>query len=336
LAVGIFPLDFWLFSRAAWRRIRPDLIVLTESELWPEHLHRARRKGVPALLVNARLSQKSFSRYLRFPALSARLLGHFERILASSEPDAERLRRLGAPADRIVCAGNLKFDVAAADPPDAEAREALRAELGFAAVEEKAPFVLIGSSTWPGEEEALLACRENLAAAGIDCRLLLVPRHAERGPELRTLLERRPQLRWFQRSGGGRPEGGVEVHLADTTGELARLTAAADLAFIGKSLPPNEGGQTPIEAAALGVPVLFGPAMSNFRAVAASLLAAGAARRVDDATGLATAVESLARDPDARAPMGAAGRKWHAANRGSSTRAAEAILQISKQTSTQA
>ncbi len=328
LAVGVFPLDFWLFSRTAWGRIRPDAVVLTESELWPEHLHRARRNGVPALLVNARLSKRSFAYYRRVPALSARLLGHFDRILASSEPDAQRLLRLGASADRLSCCGNLKFDVAAGQPPDAAAREALRAGLGFPATADGGPFVLLGSSTWPGEEEALLRCRSHLVAAGVDCRLLLVPRHAERGPELRALLERQENLRWFQRSTGGRPEAGLEVHLADTTGELTRLTAAADLAFIGKSLPPNDGGQTPIEAAALGVPVLFGPAMSNFRTVAGSLLKAGAAWRVSDAAGLTATVESLVADSDARKRMAAAGTRWHADNRGSSRRTAEAVLDV--------
>lgn len=327
LATGIFPLDFWFFSRAAWKRIRPDALILTESELWPEHLHRAGKNGIPAFLVNARLSERSYRRYRKFPRFARGLLSHFDRIFASSEPDAKRLVRLGAPKDRVLMTGNLKFDVPLDGILDEAGRLELRRALGFSAGGDKELLVLLGSSTWPGEETALLHCQDALLAAGIDCRLLLVPRHAERGPELRALLDAKRPGAWFQRSSGGAPEGDRLVHLADTTGELRTLTQAADLAFIGKSLPPNEGGQTPIEAAGLGVPVVFGPAMSNFKAVSRSLLESGAARRVRDEADLIRAIGELAANASERHRMGASGRAWHATNRGSSERIAHTLLE---------
>lgn len=197
----------------------------------------------------------------------------------------------------------------------------LRKELGF---ENEAAFVLLGSSTWPGEETALLEAQAALRASGVDCRLLLVPRHAERGRSVAKELGGQ-SLPWHQRSIERQAPTGNLIHLADTTGELSRLSQVADLVFIGKSLAPNEGGQNPIEAAALGLPMCFGPRMSNFKDVARALRESGAARVVDDASCLREAVLALAGDPATRVEMGAAGRAWHARNGGSSERIAEGI-----------
>jgi len=324
-AIGVFPLDFWLFSRAAWDRIRPDAIILTESELWPEHLHQAQRRGVPAFLVNARMSDTSFNRYQSIRPLAARLLGKFARLYAASELDRKRLLDLGADSTHAICTGSIKCDVPCPPPLDENGRRTLREELGFAAPGGQPPFVLLGSSTWPGEEEALLLIQKRLIERGLDCRLLLVPRHAERGGELLRLLEKQP-LPWHRRSRREASNGSARINLADTTGELARLSQAADLAFIGKSLPPNAGGQTPIEAAALGIPILMGPKMTNFKDIARSLVRAGAARQVPDADALANATFELARDPAARQRMSHAGQEWHARNRGSARRISQDIL----------
>ena len=141
-----------------------------------------------------------------------------------------------------------------------DARTTLRENLGFAAKDKKV-FILLGSSTWAGEEIALLEAQGAAIDAGIDCRLLLVPRHVERAPEVLQLLKAQ-DLPWYQRSTGGEVPRNLAIHLVDTTGELAYLSQTADLAFIGKSLAPNDGGQTPIEAAGLGVPVLMGSNMN--------------------------------------------------------------------------
>ncbi len=324
-SIGIFPLDFWLFSNTAWKRIQPDAVILTESELWPEHLHQARKHEVPAFLVNARMSDKSFERYSKLSKLAAWLFGQLDHIYAATNLDQQRLITLGASPESTVCTGSIKFDVDFGQTLDAAGIQELRSELGFESNEKNAPFILLGSSTWPGEEAAMLAAQAKLIEAGVDCRLLLVPRHAERGAEIAQLLEKQA-LAWHQRSQGKDAPAHLKIHLADTTGELTRLTQAADLAFVGKSLEPNDGGQTPIEAAGLGIPVLMGPKMTNFKVLASSLVRNGAARTVQSPDELVQAAVELAQDPDARQSMSEAGRKWHTRNKGSSQRIAESIL----------
>ncbi|WPJ95220.1 3-deoxy-D-manno-octulosonic acid transferase [Coraliomargarita algicola] len=324
LSIGIFPLDFWLFQRAAWSRVKPSAIVLTESELWPEHLHQARKRKIPAYLVNARISDTSFRRYQKLPTLARRMLKKFSAIYAASELDHSRLTQLGCPAERIRSTGSIKFDVSIGQPHSPEERKALRQSLGFLS-QELPLFVLLGSSTWPGEEAILLQAQRALIASGIDCRLLLVPRHAERAEEIVSLLKAQ-ELTWHQRSSGQATPTDLRIHLADTTGELTRLTQAADLAFIGKSLAPNQGGQTPIEAAGLGVPILMGPNMNNFKDVARSLVNAGAALQIENSEELIHEILQLAQDAHALAAMQQAGLKWHSGNRGSSQRIAKHLL----------
>lgn len=324
LSIGIFPLDFWPFACTAWARIQPDLIILTESELWPEHLHQARRRQVPAYLVNARISDRSFERYQKIPQLAARLLRKFQAIYAASDLDRTRLIALGATTEKVHCYGSVKFDVQVEPVLDSLAKEELCTELGFACADESRPLVLLGSSTWPGEERALIEAQSKLIADDVDCRLLLVPRHAERGNEIVAELTAQP-LSWHQRSRAAHAPAGTRIYLADTTGELTRLSQVADLAWIGKSLPPHQAGQTPIEAASLGLPILMGPKMSNFKDVSNSLERSGAARRVSDSEALITVVRELVESPELRAHMATAGREWHAANRGSSQRIATSI-----------
>ncbi len=324
--IGLFPLDFYLCSRMTWQRLQADAIILTESELWPEHLHQARTHGVPAFLVNARISDNSYKRYLKIPRLARHLLQQLDYIFAASDQDRSRLIQLGANEAQIRSTGSIKFDVSMGACLNTAAQHALRKELGFATEPDKAaPFVLLGSSTWPGEEATLLRIQTHVIAQGIDCRLLLVPRHAERGAEIVDLLNTQA-LRWHQRSQQIPLDTAVEIYLADTTGELSYLTQIADLAFIGKSLPPNSGGQTPIEAAGLGIPILMGPHMNNFKAVTDSLIRSGAAHIVETEEMLGKWVLDLSQDRRARAVMAQAGRDWHAKNQGSSVRIAQAIL----------
>ncbi len=323
-SIGIFPLDFWLFSLTTWNRIQPSAVILTESELWPEHLHQARKRKIPAYLINARISDSSFRRYQQVPTLTRRLLKKFRGIYAASELDHARLLELGCPDERIHSTGSIKFDVAIGERCTEEARTALREDLGFRARDKKV-FILLGSSTWAGEEIALLEAQRATIDAGIDCRLLLVPRHVERASEVLKLLKAQ-DLPWYQRSTGDVVPENLAIHFVDTTGELAHLSQIADLAFIGKSLAPNEGGQTPIEAAGIGVPVLMGSNMNNFKDVAKSLIRAGAAITVEHADELRSQVLKLAKDQLSRFSMQQAGLEWHKRNRGSSQRIAEQIL----------
>ena len=224
LCIGLFPLDFWPCMQLAWKRIRPNVIILTESELWPEYLHRARAKQIPAFLINARISERSFNRYKKVSILSRRLLRKFDFIYATSDLNKERLLELGAPPDNIQTLGNIKFDVAVGEPMVETTKRELCSELGFdAPPDQPRPFILLGSSTRSGEERTLLKIQAKLIADGFDCRLLLVPRHAERASEIILLLEKQPLL-WHQRSTQKPAPEGVRIYLADTTGELARLT----------------------------------------------------------------------------------------------------------------
>jgi 3-deoxy-D-manno-octulosonic-acid transferase len=311
-AIGYFPIDWWPFSARAWRRIRPDLVILTEGERWPEHLAQAARRRVPVLSVNARLSDRSYRRMRRFPGASRAMLRGVSRLLACSAQDAARFRELGVSSERIIVTGNIKLDV---DIPrlDDAAKARWRRDLGLAE-----GLILLGSSTWPGEELALLEALKAARARGVACSLLLVPRHAERRNEIDALLAP-GGLRYHLRSRGNAPAA-VDVAIADTTGELRQLTQLADLVFVGKSLPPHTEGQTPVEAAALEKPILFGPGMGNFRAIARDLLARGAAWQVADRDALVRRSTELLEDGPRRADLAAAAARWHRDNTGAVAR----------------
>ncbi len=315
--LGYFPTDWWLFSWRAWRKIQPDLVILTEGERWPEHIEQARARGVPVLCINARLSDKSFRRMSRAHWAVKAMLDGITRVLACSEHDAARFRELGYPAERISTTGNIKLDLTVPLLSDAE-KAKLRAELGFG----DEP-ILLGSSTWPGEERALAAALTMLRGSGSACRLLIVPRHAERRAEVEAELSK-TGFRYHLRSRGAAP-GPVDICVADTTGELRKLAQLADVVFVGKSLPPHEQGQTPVEAAALGKPVLFGPGMTNFFAIAGELVKCGAAQIVADEKELATVTQKIFSDKTLCLAMSSAGLQWHQANQGAVGRTLEII-----------
>jgi 3-deoxy-D-manno-octulosonic-acid transferase len=308
-AVAYFPIDWMPFSARAWARVSPDLAVVTEGERWPEHMSQARERGVPVICINARISDRSFRRLRAFPAVARFVLGGMTRLLAGSRQDAERFRELGFPADAITLTGNIKLDV---DIPrlDEAARAGLRRELGLPA----GRLVLLGSSTWPGEEAALVGALVSARSRGVDCSLLIVPRHAERRPEIEKLL-RAGGLSFHMRSWGPAPAE-VDIAVGDTTGELRQMTQLADLVFVGKSLAPHTEGQTPVEAATLVKPVLFGPGMANFRSIERDLLGRGAAMQVRDAADLADQAGALLMDKARRDAISAAAAGWRRDNGG--------------------
>ncbi|MFA6960318.1 MAG: glycosyltransferase N-terminal domain-containing protein [Opitutaceae bacterium] len=319
IGLGYFPVDWWPFSRRAWTKIDPDLVILPEGERWPEHIRQAEVRGVPVLAINARLSDRSFRRMLKLRALAVPLFRGITHVLACSEHDADRFREIGLAPGHITTTGNIKLDVSIPLLTDDD-KNALRRELGFG----DEP-VLLGSSTWPGEEAALVEIYKALRAEGRVVRLLIVPRHAERRAEVEALLQT-SGLPYHFRSRGPAPAGvNIEVAVGDTTGELRRFTQLAELVFIGKSLPPHHEGQTPVEAAVLGKPVVFGPELSNFRAISREMLAAGAALSVPDVAGLRAAVLSLWSDAPARARMSAAAQAWRVANQGAVARTLKVI-----------
>ena len=312
IGIGYFPLDFWAFSERAWWRVKPDLCILMEGERWPEHVHQAQSHGVPVLSVNARLSDRSYRRSVRSAWLLRPLTNGITRILCASKRDEQRFKTLGFPADRIQTTGNLKLDVDIPLLPPAELAQ-LRRELGLGE-----GLVLLGSSTWPGEEAALLTALKTARECGLKVSLLLVPRHAERREELRGLLEKTGLTFHFRSE--GKAAGTVDVSIGDTTGELRKFTQLADLVFVGKSLAPHDGGQTPVEAAILEKPLLHGPHMTNFRDIIRGLTEAGAVRKVETHDELIRVAVELLQDASQRAKLSAAAHEWHEANRGATER----------------
>ncbi|MEO6875092.1 MAG: glycosyltransferase N-terminal domain-containing protein [Opitutaceae bacterium] len=308
IGLGYFPLDWWLFARRAWKRIDPDLVILTEGERWPEHIHQAKARGVPLLCINARMSDRSFHRLRMFRPAARLTLNGITLLLPASRQDETRFAELGFPLERLQTTGNIKLDVTIPSLTQAQSTQ-LRRELGL-----PDGLVLMGSSTWPGEEAALIEALRQVRAVGTACSLLIVPRHAERRPEIEQLLED-SKLSFHFRTRGAAP-GEVDVSVADTTGEMRELLQLADLVFVGKSLPPHTEGQTPVEAAALEKPILFGPGMGNFRVIARDVLERGAAIEVTDPTSLAARAAELLPDPARRAQLAAAAGQWHRDNAG--------------------
>lgn len=317
---GVFPLDWVLPSAAAWRHLDPDLAVLMESELWPEHLHQAHRRKVPVVLLNARLSDRSFHRYERLGELMRPFLLPLTHILAASPEDADRFRALQLPTTRIERMGNLKFDTPLPPPLSPEEWATLRAEVGVSPEE----LLLVGASTWPGEEVALIEAAQAARDAGLPVKLLITPRHAERRRELeRVFTERSWSVHWRTDAKKAPPD--TQVYMADTTGELSRFVQLADLAFIGKTLPPHTEGQTPIEAAGHGKAILLGPGFANFRRIVQTLLAGKAAVCVDTPEALSEAVSALLADVPRRAELGAAAQRLHRAGQGAATHAYDVL-----------
>jgi 3-deoxy-D-manno-octulosonic-acid transferase len=288
-------------------RVRPRLAIVMETELWPNLFQACRRKGIPLLLVNARLSQRSLAGYRRVRPLIARTLAATTAILAQGAADAERFAALGADRRRLTVAGNLKFEQRIPADRDEQVRRVRRAW----GVDRP---VWIAGSTHEGEEALLLDVFARVRRQFPDCLLVLVPRHPERFAAVAQRVRRRGQ-RLVLRSAGTACDPDTAVLVGDTVGELPLLYAAADLAFVGGSLVPA-GGHNLLEPAAAGIPVITGRHVANFAAICALLEAAGACRRVRDAAGLEIAVLHWLQDGAARRAAGARGREVVAAHRG--------------------
>lgn len=327
LGVGLFPLDFWPISCLAWRRIQPDGIVLMESELWPELIHQANRRQIPIALINARLSDRSFQRYQACRGVARWVISRLSLILTASSQDQDRFGCFLEPGQLPETTGNLKLDLELEPVLTETEKLNLRQEMGFAEESAKPPLVLLGSSTWPGEESLLLQIQAEARNRGQDVRLLLVPRHAERGDEIQSLLEAQ-ELPWHRRSPSAQAHAGNCIYLADTTGELRSFTQVADLAFIGKTLPPHTESQTPIECVAFGVALVTGPGIGNFRETILNLQKAGGCLVGRDATEVQKMLLQLLESPPEREMLSEKARQWLIQNRGSTERTSAAIDQL--------
>ena len=314
------PLDFTWAVDSVLDRVRPDLLVLGELELWPTLLARVRRRGIPIVVANGRMSERSAAGYARIRPLVRRMLGAVSVVAARSPADAERFAALGAP--HVTVTGSLKFDGVKGDRHDPEVAR-LRRLAAFAA----ADVVFLAGSTQAPEErlaaETFLALRDRHPRL----RLVIVPRHVERAAEIGGVLDGLG-LRWTPRSrlADDTPLPSGHVLLGDTTGELGRWWGTAAIAFVGGSLDGRRGGQNMLEPAAYGVAVCFGPHTRNFRDEVARLLNADAAEVVADGTGLTAFVARCLDEPAWAAALGDRATRFVASQRGAVAATAQLIL----------
>ncbi len=315
-----FPFDLPGISGRFLDRVRPDVVAILETEIWPNFLAECAARGIPAVIVNGRLSEHSFRGYRRLRCLFERVLGCLPAITTQTEEDARRFRELGAAPAAVEVTGNMKFDVVM---PAAEGSP-LSALLSREKRNGTSWFV--AGSTHEGEEEQVLRAFAAARAADGAVKLLLAPRHPERFAAVEELC-RREGLETTRRTrlGDGLPGGTTPVVLLDTVGELSAAYAAADIAFVGGSLVPK-GGHNILEPALYGVPTLVGPHMENFREIAGIFKDAGAVGEVSGGEELAERLALWARDRSREAEMGRKGQALLDAFRGATERNAGVLL----------
>jgi 3-deoxy-D-manno-octulosonic-acid transferase len=317
------PLDLPWAVRRYLNTLRPQMLILAETEFWPNLLNGCFRHGIPVAVVNARISDRSWPRYQMLRRLWRPILDRLDRVLPQTEVDAERLRGLGCRADRVTVAGNLKFDVRATQ--EAEVTRLLKSSM------RGSRFVVAGS-TLEGEEAALLAAWPRLLAIDANLELVLAPRHPERFGAVAALLESAgfPWSRrsdWKARSGGeSGPVAPGRVLLLDTIGELASVYSLAAVAFVGGSLVPA-GGHNPLEPAQFGVPIVMGPHYANFRAITDDLRAHDAIR-IAERDDLAEVLISLLVNKEEASAMGERARQVFQQQAGATARSVDAILEV--------
>ena len=320
-----YPIDLEKIVRRALATVNPQALVLIEAEIWPNFLWRADDLGLPVFLANARLSPRSFPRYKRFGWIFRPLFRSFVGVSCQNEEDAQGLIAVGCKPAAVRVVGNMKFDAAAkfSDLKNLDVRKILL-QAGWV---EGAP-VIVAGSTHDGEEMLLVEMAKRLRTRFPTLFLVIVPRHFERCKDLvkkfkargikshnRTDIFRNVQLQ----------PGEIDCLLVNTTGELKFFYEQADVVFVGKSLTA-EGGQNPIEPAALGKAVIFGPHMENFTDIARAFLAANAVVQVADAPQLEQALGDLLADAPRRASMGHTAKAVVADNLGAVTRTVDMIL----------
>ncbi len=314
------PLDLPWAVHAYLKALKPGLLILAETEFWPNLLSGCFRRGIPVAVVNARISGRSWPRYKRLRRLWRPLLSRLSRVLAQSPVDADRLKAIGCRAERVSVAGNLKFDVRAVEEAEAtRLLKSLTAGLRF----------VVAGSTLEGEEAVLLEEWPRLLAANPKLAMILAPRHPERFDAVAALLEKSGKL-WCKRSEWksrpARPLRPGEIILLDTIGELASVYSMASVAFVGGSLVPA-GGHNPLEPAQFGVPIVMGPHYANFAAITDSLREADALR-ITEQEDLATALIGLINDRSLAVAMGARAIEVFERQAGATDRCATAIREL--------
>jgi 3-deoxy-D-manno-octulosonic-acid transferase len=319
------PLDFsWTVNRAM-RRIRPDLLVLAELELWPNLIAAAKQQGVKVAIINGRLSDKSFRGYSRVRALVTRVLQKIDVIAAQNEETAERFRKLGATSSAIISTGSLKFDGSQTDRNNSRTRE-LKSLAQFS----EGDLIFLAGSTQDPEEAMAVRIFQTLVPQFPKLKLVLVPRHPQRFDEVATLLAK-SDLDWVRRSELASVRGTpYSVLLIDTVGELGAWWGLATVGFVGGSFG-SRGGQNMLEPAAYGVATCFGPNTWNFRDIVAQLLKADGAEVVNSEAGFAAFVRRVLEDPTWASKLGQRARELVLSQQGATKRTVDLLLPLLEQ-----
>ena len=318
--VFYFPLDLWFTMHPYLQALRPKLLVLAESEFWPNLLYLAKNSGATVAVVNARVSDRSLPRYLRFRRLLHRVMQNVDVFLAQSEEDAQRLVQIGASAERVRVGGNLKFEVMPPETPP------IHESFAAAVRREQVGPLLVAGSTLEGEEALLRDCFRQIVPRYPSALMILAPRHPQRFETVAALLAA-SGLRWQRRSQwDGRQTLAGSVFLLDSIGELASLYQFADLAFVGGSLVPR-GGHNVLEAAQFGVPIVVGPYTENFRDIIDIFQKADALRVVTPES-LTPAVLELLQDHAERMQLGRHALEVTQSQQGATERTIAALLEL--------
>ncbi|MCM2129329.1 lipid IV(A) 3-deoxy-D-manno-octulosonic acid transferase [Larsenimonas rhizosphaerae] len=300
------PLDFPCATARFVERLSPRIGIIVETELWPNLVHACARRQVPLALVNGRLSAGATRQYAKVARLMAQTLNHFDWLGIKDAVDAERFTALGAPTEKMVITGGLKFDLAQSDEAQ-KASEYLLDQWG-------GRFVWVAASTHDGEDEQVLAAHRRLLAVVPSALLVLVPRHPQRFDDVAQLVSHHG-LAMARRSRGEGVTPDIRVYLGDTMGEVMTFYGTASAAFVGGSLVPV-GGHNLLEPASLGVPVISGPYLDNFTEIAALLDDADALTHVSSSEHLGQALLAVRADPATAHAQGARGQDVVVAHRG--------------------
>ncbi|HEX8076320.1 MAG TPA: glycosyltransferase N-terminal domain-containing protein [Chthoniobacterales bacterium] len=319
------PLDFWPVMRRAFQTIRPARIVLVEAEVWPNLVAEARNRGVPLALVNARLSSRSEARFQRFHCLIGPSFRCLDAVCVQEPEDVGRWIALGISRDRIHHVGSIKYD-----PANVRLNPDLPLQvLRTFGLDGDRP-ILFGGSTHAGEEEILGEIFQRLRSDFPAFALIVAPRHVERAGEIRRRLERLGLKVGLRSEAGVAGRATPDCILLDTTGELQHWYAVATIVFVGKSLT-SRGGQNPVEPILAGKPVLFGPHMENFSALAQALVANKAGVQIRDPNSLQQQIAWLLRDREAALQLVANAQAVLARHNGATERTAAIVMQLSSQ-----
>jgi 3-deoxy-D-manno-octulosonic-acid transferase len=320
-AVFFFPFDLPPFVNRTLRLVRPRLFIMMETEIWPNLLRACRRNGVKTMLVNGRISSRSYPRYRLARRFFRKVLADVDRFCMQSDESARRLIQIGANPAKVIVTGSLKFE--SLESPAAAAGRGAGRVLRFFRIPASRP-VLIAASTLKGEEKPVLEAFAAVRRAHPNVLLIIAPRKTERFAEAEALA-RAEGLRVIRRTElPVDAEPRADVVILDSIGELAHLFQVATIVFVGGSLV-DHGGHNILEPAVHGKPIVFGPHMQNFAEIAEAFLKSQAAIQVADAGELASVCARLASDPVERARLGAAARALVEANRGAKPRTLEAI-----------